>query len=138
MIVDQFAAVQVFATANVLADLKADGPWMFDLLKGKLGPEAAERLVEPTAIDGFRVPLGERTLEVVEFGAGEAEHHACIHLPDRHAVIASDLIYNGAHSTSRSTTSKDGWRASASSSSSPPTPGSRRCTQDTGLPAGLP
>jgi glyoxylase-like metal-dependent hydrolase (beta-lactamase superfamily II) len=87
----------VLTTPNVREDLKADGPWMFDLLKGKLGPESAERLVEPTAIDGWTLPLGGRTLEVVEFGAGEAKHHACLHLVDRRAIVTSDLIYNGAH-----------------------------------------
>jgi glyoxylase-like metal-dependent hydrolase (beta-lactamase superfamily II) len=97
LIVDRFPAVEVLTTANVLADLKADGTWMFDLLKGKLGLEAARRLVEPTAIDSTSVPLGQSTLHVVEFGAGEAKHHACLRLPDQHALIASDLIYNGAH-----------------------------------------
>ena len=82
---------------NVLDDLKADGPWIFDLLKGKLGPEAAERLVKPTAIEGSSLPLGQSSLEVVEFEAGEAKHHACLHLPDRQAFLTSDVIYNGAH-----------------------------------------
>jgi glyoxylase-like metal-dependent hydrolase (beta-lactamase superfamily II) len=97
LIVDRFPDAEVLTTSDVLDDLKADGPWMFDLLKGKLGPEAAERLVEPTAIDGTSLPLGSSTLEIVEFGAGEAKHHSCLHLPDRHAFLTSDLIYNGAH-----------------------------------------
>jgi glyoxylase-like metal-dependent hydrolase (beta-lactamase superfamily II) len=70
---------------------------MFDLLKGKLGPEAAERLIEPTAVVGSSLPLGQSSIEVVEFGSGEAKHHACLHLPDRRAFVTSDLIYNGAH-----------------------------------------
>jgi glyoxylase-like metal-dependent hydrolase (beta-lactamase superfamily II) len=97
LIVDRFPDAKVFSTPNVLGDIKADGSWMFDLLKGKLGPEAAERLIEPTAINGSSVSLGESTLEVVEFGAGEAKHHACLYLPDRQAFVTSDLIYNGAH-----------------------------------------
>ena len=97
LIVDRFPDVEVLSTGNVIADLKADGPWMFDLLKGRLGPEAAERLVEPAAIDGSSLPLGDSVLDVVEFGAGEAKHHACLHLPDRRALVTSDLIYNGAH-----------------------------------------
>jgi glyoxylase-like metal-dependent hydrolase (beta-lactamase superfamily II) len=79
MIVDRFPEAQVLTTPNVLDDLKADGPWMFDLLKAKLGPQSAERLVEPTAIDGSSLPLGETLLEVVELGGGEAKHHACLH-----------------------------------------------------------
>jgi glyoxylase-like metal-dependent hydrolase (beta-lactamase superfamily II) len=97
LIVDRFPDAEVLTTPNVLDDLKADGPWMFDLLKGKLGPEAAGRLVEPTAIDGSSLRLGESSVEVVEFGAGEAKHHACLHLPDRQAFVTSDLVYNGAH-----------------------------------------
>jgi glyoxylase-like metal-dependent hydrolase (beta-lactamase superfamily II) len=58
LIVDRFPDAEVLTTPNVLEDLRADGPWMFDLLEGKLGPEAAERLVEPTAIDGSILPLG--------------------------------------------------------------------------------
>jgi glyoxylase-like metal-dependent hydrolase (beta-lactamase superfamily II) len=76
VIVDRFPDVEVLTTPNVLEDLKTDGPWMFDLLKDKLGPEAAERLIEPTPIDGWTLPLGDSTIEVVEFGAGEAKHHA--------------------------------------------------------------
>jgi glyoxylase-like metal-dependent hydrolase (beta-lactamase superfamily II) len=97
VIVDRFPEVEVLTTPNVLEDLKVDGPWMFDLLKEKLGPEAAERLIEPTPIDDWSLPLGDGTLGVVEFGAGEAKHHACLQLADRQAVVASDLIYNGAH-----------------------------------------
>jgi glyoxylase-like metal-dependent hydrolase (beta-lactamase superfamily II) len=81
----------------VVDDLKTDGPWMFELLTEKLGADAAKRLIEPTAIDGSILLVGDVTLEVAEFGAGEAKHHACLHLPDRRALITSDLIYNGAH-----------------------------------------
>ena len=97
VIVDRFPDAEVLTTPNVVQDLKTDGPWMFELLRGKLGPEAAERLIEPTAINASSLPLGESTLEVVEFGAGEAKHHACLHLPDRQAFVTSDVICNGAH-----------------------------------------
>lgn len=97
LIVDRFPDAEVLTTPNVLEDLRADGPWMFELLQGKLGPEAADRLIEPTAVDGPNLPLGDSTLEVVEFGAGEAKHHACLYLPERRALVASDLVYNGAH-----------------------------------------
>ena len=97
LIVERFPDADVLTTPNVIEDLRADGPWMFDLLKEKLGPEAAQRLVEPTTIDGTSLALGGSTLDVVEFGAGEAKHHAGLHLPDRQAFVTSDLIYNGAH-----------------------------------------
>jgi glyoxylase-like metal-dependent hydrolase (beta-lactamase superfamily II) len=96
-ILEVFPETEVLTTRNVLDDLKADGPWMFNLLKNKLGPEGPERLVEPSAIEGNCLALGALELEVVEFGPGEAKHHACLVLADRHAVVASDLIYNGAH-----------------------------------------
>ena len=97
LIVDRFPDVEVLTTPNVLDDLKGDGPWMFDLLTDKLGSEAPERLVAPSAIDGNCLTLGTREIEVVEFGPGEAKHHACLVLGDRQAIVASDLIYNGAH-----------------------------------------
>jgi glyoxylase-like metal-dependent hydrolase (beta-lactamase superfamily II) len=46
VIVDRFPDADVLTTPNVVRDLEADGPWMFDLLKEKLGSEAAERLIE--------------------------------------------------------------------------------------------
>ena len=97
VIVDRFPDVEVLTTPNVLEDLQADGPWIFDLLKEKLGPEAAERLIEPTPIDDWSLRLGESIIEVVEFGPGECKHHACFHLPDRRAFVSADVIYNGAH-----------------------------------------
>jgi glyoxylase-like metal-dependent hydrolase (beta-lactamase superfamily II) len=97
LILDRFPEVEVLTTPNVLGDLKADGPWMFDLLKGKLGPEGPGRLVEPTAIESNNLPLGPVELEIVEFGPGEAKHHACVVLADRDAIVASDLIYSGTH-----------------------------------------
>jgi glyoxylase-like metal-dependent hydrolase (beta-lactamase superfamily II) len=97
LILDRFPEVEVLTTPNVLDDLKADGPWMFNLLQDKLGPEGPQRLVEPTAIHSNSLPLGALDVEVVEFGPGEAKHHACLVLADQHALVASDLIYNGAH-----------------------------------------
>jgi glyoxylase-like metal-dependent hydrolase (beta-lactamase superfamily II) len=97
VIIKRFPGVEVLTTPNVLEDLKADGPWMFDLLKEKLGPEAAERLIEPTPIDDWSLRLGGSIIEVVEFGAGECKHHACFHLADTRGFVAADLIYNGAH-----------------------------------------
>jgi glyoxylase-like metal-dependent hydrolase (beta-lactamase superfamily II) len=97
LIVDRFPDAEVLTTQNVVDDLRADGPWIFKLLTERLGADAAERLIEPTAIDGSTLLVGDSTLEVAEFGAGEAKHHACLHLPDRRALITSDLIYNGAH-----------------------------------------
>ena len=97
LILDRFPEVEVLTTPNVAADLNADSPWMFDLLKEKLGPEGPERLIEPTPVDDQRLTLGEREIQVVEFGAGEAKHHACLVLANRRAILASDLVYNGAH-----------------------------------------
>jgi glyoxylase-like metal-dependent hydrolase (beta-lactamase superfamily II) len=70
---------------------------MFDLLKGKLGPEGPGRLIEPTSVTEDSLALGRLDIEVVEFGPGEAKHHACLVLADRQAIIASDLVHNGAH-----------------------------------------
>jgi glyoxylase-like metal-dependent hydrolase (beta-lactamase superfamily II) len=97
LILDRFPEVDVLTTRNVHDDLKADGPWMFDLLKGKLGPEGPKRLIEPTTIRNNHLSLGGQEIEVVEFGPGEAKHHACLVLTDRQSIVASDLVYNGAH-----------------------------------------
>lgn len=110
LIVDRFPEAEVLTTPSVLDDLKADGPWMFELLKEKLGPEGPERLIEPAPTDNNTLSLGEQAVEVVEFGPGEAKHHACLVLADRHAIVASDLVYNGAHLYLQEHR-LDGWRA---------------------------
>jgi glyoxylase-like metal-dependent hydrolase (beta-lactamase superfamily II) len=97
VIVERFAGVEVLTSPNVLADLRADGPWMFELLTEKLGPQAPGRLIEPAPAEGSSLALGGSTLEIVEFGAGECKHHACLHVADRRAFVAADVVYNGAH-----------------------------------------
>ena len=36
-ILDRFPSVRVVSTANVVADIEQDGPWMFSMLQTKLG-----------------------------------------------------------------------------------------------------
>lgn len=110
VIADRFPDAEIVSTENVVADLQRDGPWMFDLVKTKLGPEAAERLVEPAVYRDDWITLGDSTLNVVEFGPGEAKHHACLHLPDNGAFITSDIVYHGAHLYLQEHNA-EGWRA---------------------------
>ena len=47
VITERFREAQVVSTQNVVTDIKADGPWMFSMLQGKLGEEGPTRLVVP-------------------------------------------------------------------------------------------
>ena len=75
------------STANVVADIRTDGPWMFSPLPKKLGPEGPTRSVVP---EGLREPalyLEGATLDVVEFGEGESKHTASLYIPGLRALL---------------------------------------------------
>jgi glyoxylase-like metal-dependent hydrolase (beta-lactamase superfamily II) len=58
-ILDRFPSVRVLSTANVVADIEQDGPWMFSMLQNKLGPAGPKRLIVPE-------PLNEPVLRLAE------------------------------------------------------------------------
>lgn len=97
VIVDRFPQVRVVATPDVVADLKADGPWMFSLLSEKLGPEGPSRLVIPEPLTDKAIHVDGVALDVVEFGEGESKHMGCLYLADAGAFLAADLIYDKTH-----------------------------------------
>jgi len=97
VITDRFPEARVVATKNVVDDIKRDGPWMFELLKKKLGPEAPARLLIPEVHPGNALLLEETPLEIMEFGEGESRHIATLFVPSQRALLAADLIYHQAH-----------------------------------------
>ena len=97
VIVERFPGARIVSTADVVADVQKDGPWMFSLLQGKLGPEGPKQLVIPQALPEPAVYVEENKLEIVEFGAGESRHIAALHLPGQGALLTADLIYHEAH-----------------------------------------
>jgi len=97
VITDRFPDAKVVSTQNVVADIKADGPWMFSMLQNKLGPDGPKRLVIPDVLPEPALHIEENRLEVVEFGEGESKHIAAIHIPGLKAVLSADLVYNNAH-----------------------------------------
>jgi len=97
VITERFPKAQVVSTANVVADIQKDGPWMLSLLQQKLGPQGPKRLVVPEVLSEPRLDLEGHKLEVVEFGEGESKHNACFYLPEQKAILLADLVYNNAH-----------------------------------------
>jgi glyoxylase-like metal-dependent hydrolase (beta-lactamase superfamily II) len=97
VITEHFPHARVVSTQNVVADIKADGPWMFSMLRGKLGPEAPNRLVIPGTLAEPVLNIERMQLEVVEFGEGESKHIATLHIPYLRALLSADLVYNNAH-----------------------------------------
>jgi glyoxylase-like metal-dependent hydrolase (beta-lactamase superfamily II) len=97
VIVDRFPRARVVATRDVVADLKTDGPWMFSLLKAKLGPEGPSRLVMPETLTEQAILVDGAVLDVVEFGEGESKHMGCLYAADTQAFLAADLIYDKTH-----------------------------------------
>jgi glyoxylase-like metal-dependent hydrolase (beta-lactamase superfamily II) len=96
-IMNRFPSVQVLSSANVVADIKQDGPWMLSMLQSKLGQAGPKRLVIPEPLSEPVLRLGGNELEVVEFGECESKHIASLYVPALQALLAADLVYNGAH-----------------------------------------
>jgi len=97
VITEHFPHAQVVSTQNVVADITSDGPWIFSMLQGKLGPEGPTRLVIPEVLAEPVLNIECMQLEVVEFGEGESKHIAAVHIPSLKALLSADLVYNDAH-----------------------------------------
>jgi glyoxylase-like metal-dependent hydrolase (beta-lactamase superfamily II) len=97
VIAERFPEAQVVSTQNVVADIKTDGPWMFSMLQGKLGPEGPTRLVVPEPLVEPVLVIEGSKLDVVEFGEGESKHIASVYIPGSRALLSADLVYNKAH-----------------------------------------
>ena len=97
VITERFPDAQVVSTQNVVTDTRTDGPWMFSMLQGKLGPEGPTQLVIPKALAEPVLTLDGVKLQVVEFGEGESKHIAAVYIPELKALLSADLVYNQAH-----------------------------------------
>ena len=97
VITEHFPDAQVVSTQNVVTDIKADGPWMFSMLKEKLGPEGPRRLVVPEPLAEPVLALEGVKLQVVEFGEGESKHTAAVYISELGSLLSADLVYNQAH-----------------------------------------
>src|SRR6202162_5443211 len=89
VITEHFPHARIVSTQNVVGDIKADGPWMFSMLRGKLGPEAPNRLVIPQPLAEPVLNIERMQLEVVEFGEGESKHIAALHIPYLRALLSA-------------------------------------------------
>jgi len=97
VITERFPRARVVSTANVVEDIRQDGPWMLSLLQGKLGPQGPKRLVVPEILPEPVLDLEGTRLNVVEFGEGESKHNATLYLPHLRALLSADLVYHDAH-----------------------------------------
>jgi glyoxylase-like metal-dependent hydrolase (beta-lactamase superfamily II) len=97
VITARFPQARILATKDVVEDIKKDGPWMFSLLKEKLGPEGPGRLVVPEVLSEHEICIDGISIEVVEFGEGESRHVATFFIPSQGALLTADLIYHQAH-----------------------------------------
>lgn len=96
-VIDRFPSARVLSTANVVADIKKDGPWMMSMLQSKLGPAGPKRLVVPEDLTELELRLEGNQIEIVEFGECESKHIASVYVPMLGALFSADLVYNGAH-----------------------------------------
>lgn len=97
VITERFPKAQVVSTQNVVTDIKTDGPWMFSMLQGKLGPDGPQRLVIPEVLTEPVLTIEGVKLEVIEFGEAESRHTAAIYIPGLESLLSADLVYNQAH-----------------------------------------
>jgi glyoxylase-like metal-dependent hydrolase (beta-lactamase superfamily II) len=97
VVTERFPKVRVVSTQNVVTDIKTDGPWMFSMLRDKLGLEGPTRLVIPASLAESDLTIEGAKLEVVEFGEAESKHMAAVYIPTLKALLSADLVYNQAH-----------------------------------------
>ena len=97
VITELFPNAKVVSTANVVGDIRQDGPWILSLLQGKLEPQGPQRLVVPDILPEPALDLEGTRLDVVEFGEGESKHNATLYLPRLRALLSADLVYHDAH-----------------------------------------
>jgi glyoxylase-like metal-dependent hydrolase (beta-lactamase superfamily II) len=97
VITERFPKARIVSTQNVVTDIQTDGPWMFSMLRDKLGPEGPTRLVIPEPVAGPDLTIEGVKLEVVEFGEGESKHMTAVYIPTLKALLSADLVYNQAH-----------------------------------------
>ncbi len=97
VIADRFPMARIVSTANVVADIQADGPWMCSMLQGKLGPEGPARLVIPEIVQEPELHIEGAALDIVEFGECESKHIAGVYIPSSKALLSADVVYNNAH-----------------------------------------
>jgi glyoxylase-like metal-dependent hydrolase (beta-lactamase superfamily II) len=97
VITARFPDVEVVSTPSVVADIEADGPWMFSLLQQRLGSEGPTQLVVPRPLSEPALRIEGIVLDIVEFGEGESKHMACLHVPEQRALLAADIVYHQAH-----------------------------------------
>jgi glyoxylase-like metal-dependent hydrolase (beta-lactamase superfamily II) len=97
VIKDRFPHTRIVSTRNVVADIKANGPWMFSMLQSKLGAEGPTQLVTPEVLDGTALEIESTELTVVEFGECESKHIAALYIPPSKALLSADVVYNHAH-----------------------------------------
>lgn len=97
VIAERFSKAQIVSTQDIVTDIKTDGPWMFSMLRDKLGPEGPTRLVIPDPLAEPELTIDGVKLEVVEFDEGESKHMAAVYIPTLKALLSADLVYNQAH-----------------------------------------
>jgi glyoxylase-like metal-dependent hydrolase (beta-lactamase superfamily II) len=97
VITERFPKAKVVSTADVVADIRQDGPWMLSLLQGKLGPQGPTRLVVPEVLAEPSLDIEGNRLDVVEFGEGESKHNTTVYVPHLKALLSADLVYHDAH-----------------------------------------
>jgi glyoxylase-like metal-dependent hydrolase (beta-lactamase superfamily II) len=93
----RFPETRIVSTANVVADIKADGPWMVSMLRSKLGSEGPTRFVVPDVLGEPALSIEGQRLDVVEYGEGESKHIATLYMESLQSVLSADVVYHNAH-----------------------------------------
>ena len=135
LILDRFPEIEVLTTPNVAADLRADGPWMFDLRKASSAPRRPNGWSRrPRSIPTACPSAGGRSRSSSSAQARPSTTHAWFSPTARRSSPPTSST-TARTSTSKSTTSTAGSRAWTSLSSSRHSAASARFTRDTDPPA---
>jgi glyoxylase-like metal-dependent hydrolase (beta-lactamase superfamily II) len=93
----KFPDARVIATAPVIEYINNSVEIEAQQWAAMFGDRVAKPTAKPETLDGLTFELEGHELHVVEVGQGDIQPSTVVHIPDLHAVIAGDVVYNQIH-----------------------------------------
>jgi glyoxylase-like metal-dependent hydrolase (beta-lactamase superfamily II) len=97
LVVDRFPDVEVLTTPSVLGDLRPTVPGCSTCSKGASAARGPSGWSSRPRSRATAWPSASWASRSSSLAPARGKHHACLIIPDRQAIVASDLVYNGAH-----------------------------------------
>lgn len=93
----KFPNTPVYATAEVVEDVRKLGPNFLQNLKKRYGDDVTSELVIPQVFNQNFMELDGERIEIIKLPQGDTKNTTAIHIPSINTVIAADVLYSGVH-----------------------------------------